>query len=185
MEGEDQDSKFLRSRRTEHRVRAENLAFDIDVRYPPLRDHIYETHFMPLSLAEAQAIVEFHDCTWRRAIPGGALSTKSVLVLDRLQQRVHALLKSHQASFPHGVFLRLCGRSPKDGEPLDRNLPMDLYLQHLNATSQAEVAGCQSPGNAKLVAIGRATPGWLRLTTSQQAMNLLLTSERVFADLID
>eukprot|EP00121_Abeoforma_whisleri_P004928 Awhi_evm1s4459 len=36
---------------SEHLLRAENLAFDIDVWYPRLRNFTYETVFLPLSLA--------------------------------------------------------------------------------------------------------------------------------------
>lgn len=40
-------------------------------------------------------------------------------------------------------------------------------------------------GNLRLVAIGRCTPSWLKVSTGAEVMNLLLTSERVFADMID
>ena len=45
--------------------------------------------------------------------------------------------------------------------------------------------GSPDLGNAGMVAIGRATPAWLRVSSGAEAMSLLLTSERVFADMID
>ena len=50
---------------SEHRLRSENLAFDIDVWYPPLAEHTFHTEFLPLRRAEAAAIIGYHDVTWR------------------------------------------------------------------------------------------------------------------------
>jgi hypothetical protein len=43
----------------------------------------------------------------------------------------------------------------------------------------------EEEGNLKMVAIGRSTPSWLKVKSGEEAMNLLLTSERVYADMID
>ena len=58
--------------------------------------------------------------------------------------------------------MRLCGRSPKDGEPLDRTVPMAKYRHHL-ARMAEQNGGAALGGNAKMVAVGRTTPSWLKV----------------------
>jgi len=47
------------------------------------------------------------------------LTKEDVQVLRELEHRIGEALKS-DIFRPAGAFMRLCGRSPKDGEPLDR-----------------------------------------------------------------
>ena len=52
---------------SEHRLRAENLSWDIDVWYPIVERFTFKTFFLPLSKEEARAILAFHDVSWRNA----------------------------------------------------------------------------------------------------------------------
>lgn len=82
--------------------------------------------------------------------------------------------------------MRLCGRSPKDAEPLNRDLVRSLYQKNLDQLIEGDNAqNIKYPLNAntKLMAIARTQ--WLRVTSAQEAMSQLLSSERVFADLHD
>ena len=44
---------------------------------------------------------------------------------SNLENDIDVNIKKH---FPYGAFIRLCGRSPKDGEPLNTNLIYEMYV---------------------------------------------------------
>lgn len=86
--------------------------------------------------------------------------------------------------------MRLCGRSPKDGDPVDREAVWEEYQALLSSAAAAsgpeQAIGPPSDlqlANIKMNIIAKIT--WLRVRTGRDAMSLLLTSERVFADMVD
>lgn len=159
----------------EHRLRMENLHCDIDVWYPQLQSFTFGSVFLPLQRAEARAIIAYHNLTWRHAAEG--ISPEHIRALRKLEARIEQTLLSFE---DRGAFMRLCGRSPKDGEPLHRHLVYEAYQRQLQALLDAG-----EPLNAatKMIAIGRVN--WMKINTAADAMSLLLTSERVFSDMID
>lgn len=159
---------------SEHRLRSENLPFDIDVWYPTLEQFTFPTEFLPLARAEAVAILHYQDARFNER---RLLTAKDVEILRALERRIESVL---QQKFPDGAFLRLCGRSPKEGIPLDRQGVIDRYNAELKKLLDE---GEQLTANTKLRAIARTN--WLRVGSGADAMSLLLTSERVFADLHD
>mmetsp|Transcript_363 Transcript_363/g.455 ORF Transcript_363/g.455 Transcript_363/m.455 type:complete len:309 (-) Transcript_363:521-1447(-) len=231
-------NSFVKSKRTEHRIRAENLAFDIDVWYPKVEQFTFRSTFLPLSLAEALAIQEFHNCTWRNARKDG-LKVSELVILENLSNRITNEIKNKFNN--KGVFMRLCGRSPKDGDPLNKNIAIDTYDDEIikmglplniyqeqrkkqkkqraemikktlnknknnihyildpennnqnneneneneNDDDWVKTYTKEEEGNLKMVAIGRSTPSWLMIKNGTEALNLLLTSERVYADMMD
>ena len=50
---------------SEHRLRSENLPFDIDVWYRPLARFTFPSLFIPLTRRAASAIVRNYDVAWR------------------------------------------------------------------------------------------------------------------------
>jgi hypothetical protein len=46
---------------SEHKLRAENLPFDIDVWYPQLAAHTFASIFTPLTRTEARAIMNYQE----------------------------------------------------------------------------------------------------------------------------
>lgn len=168
----------------EHRLRSENLAFDIDVWYPPMADHTFASVFLPLTRPEAKAIVAYYNATWR-SIPE-ELTCSVVETLLALEARIDDTLNKE---FPQGAFLRLCGRSPKDGEPTDPALRNQIWAQYqamLQKLKEEEPSAQEDDddGNLRVVAISHID-SWLRVQTGADAMSLLLTSERVFSDMLD
>lgn len=160
---------------SEHRLRAENLSWDIDVWYPLVQEHTFRTKFIPLTIEEAQTIRSFHDVSWRHLKP--RLSYAEVQVLLRLENEIDKQIKSH---FSRGAFVRLCGRSPKDGEPLERDVIIKRYKTKLE---QLLSGGAKPTVHTKMIAI--AGTSWLQVNSGAEVMSLLLTSERVYADMID
>lgn len=108
----------------------------------------------------------------------GAVSSGDLSALNDLEQRLDLEIKTN---FPQGAFLRLCGRSPKDGEPLDRTAVRARYAKELDELSAAGMD--PTAANTRYRAVLRVP--WMQVCTGSEAMSLLLTSERVFADLHD
>jgi hypothetical protein len=71
QEFEQQKRRSMLMIRSEHRLRQENLAFDIDVWYPIVADLTPRTRFVPLRRIEAAAIVA-HYKNWMRVGGGGS-----------------------------------------------------------------------------------------------------------------
>eukprot|EP00026_Physarum_polycephalum_P005786 Phypoly_transcript_05824.p1 GENE.Phypoly_transcript_05824~~Phypoly_transcript_05824.p1 ORF type:complete len:588 (+),score=94.49 Phypoly_transcript_05824:110-1765(+) len=103
---------------------------------------------------------------------------KDVQILNELESRLEVVISKH---FPKGAFMRLCGRSPKDAEPLQRDAVYQKYQQELK--DLVEKQGAELNALTKLRAIARVN--YLGVHTGKDAMSLLLTSERVFTDLHD
>ena len=186
----------------EHRFRAENLPFGIDVWYRRLQEVTFETHFTPLTRQEGQAITAFYQTRFNGR---KKLTLAHVSALLQLEARIDQLMADKFQG--RSAFMRLSDRSPKDADPLEPQLVWHEYLQRLEE-AQAEVRypegfpsePSNSPetssshaeeglsledlaSNTKMIAIGRVN--FLRVTNGSEAMSLLLTSERVFSDCLD
>eukprot|EP01113_Clastostelium_recurvatum_P000566 TRINITY_DN10257_c0_g1_i3.p1 TRINITY_DN10257_c0_g1~~TRINITY_DN10257_c0_g1_i3.p1 ORF type:complete len:566 (+),score=106.24 TRINITY_DN10257_c0_g1_i3:1-1698(+) len=176
-----EEAKGLLSINSEHRIRSENLAFDMDVWYPRLKQFTFRSEFLPLTRTEALAIIHYQDVRYREKKE--PLSSEEVATLDNLERRIDRSLRLHFLS-PESVplaFMRLCGRSPKDAEPLDREDLVRKYTARLHELTQEQ--GAPLEANTKLRAIARVSA--LCVSSGAHAMSLLLTSERVFTDLHD
>ena len=159
---------------SEHKIRSENLPFDIDVWYPVLQQFTFPTIFRPFTRHEGIAIMHYYQM---RFMEKKIFTSFDIEILNNLENDLDILIKKN---FANGAFLRLCGRSPKDAEPLEREKLVSKYLGNL-AKLQAE--GFPKTSNTKLIAIARTN--WMSVCNGREAMSLLLTSERVFTDLHD
>eukprot|EP01051_Picozoa_sp_SAG22_P007046 SAG22_NODE_483_length_9925_cov_3.568186_1_plen_664_part_00 len=164
---------------SEHKLRQENLPFDIDVWYPKLQVHTFRTSFLPLSLAEAKAVVRYYRA--RFIEEQAAVSAPDVAVLHELEHRLDSHIKQCYGST--GCFLRLCGRSAKDAEPLSRPAVREEYMQRLHEAEREPGLDAAS-AEGKMWAVSR-TGGVLRCASGADCMSLLLSSERVYSDLLD
>jgi len=162
---------------SEHRLRSENLAFDFDVWYPPLRDFSFPSECIPLRVSEAAAIIHYQES---RFMSRGELNLDDVQRLEELETRLDMALQSGE--YPDGAFLRLCGRSPKDGDPLSHATVREAYKEELRRV-RLEASEEEDETQVAYRAVLRVP--WMRVTSGEAAMSLLLTSERVFADLVD
>jgi gamma-glutamylcyclotransferase (GGCT)/AIG2-like uncharacterized protein YtfP len=160
---------------SEHRLRAENLSWDLDVWYPLVKEFTFRTNFIPLVLEEAKAIRGFHDVSWRHLRKH--LTQREIDVLQRLEEDIDSKIRSE---FPNGAFVRLCGRSPKDGEPLEKERVLKQYEENLVLVQKT--FGFDKT-TSKMMAIARTN--YLKVFSGAEVMSLLLTSERVYADMID
>jgi hypothetical protein len=128
------------------------------------------------------AIIAFHNVSWRHV--QCALSIRDVSVLRQLQADIDtslAQLREKTGGDKTGAFVRLCGRSPKDGEPLDRAAVLRKYQkEHANLEKVAEDL---DDLEKKMLAIARTQ--WMQVSDGDGVMSLLLTSERVYSDMLD
>lgn len=154
---------------SEHRLRQENLAFDIDVWWPLCRGQTADTVFLPLRRDEAEAIVA-HYRSWCSigAHSSAALRDENLRALLMLEQRLDAQL----AHFGNEAFLRLCGRSPKDS------------LLRMTGEQFDELAASSFFGD-EYAAMMEARRAAMCVRSGRDAMWVLLTSERVYADALD
>lgn len=162
---------------SEHRLRSENLSFDADVWYPLVSDFTAKSVFIPLHIKEARAIKAYHDVSWRNVRTH--LFHDEVATLRSLETELDSIITEKFS--PNGTFLRLCGRSPKDGDPLSKAKIWNSYMQHLSEINSSDP---EQPGLFnKLRAIARTS--WMHVESGAEAMALLLSSERVYSDMID
>jgi gamma-glutamylaminecyclotransferase len=168
------DAEYRLMVQSEHRLRAENLPFDIDVWYPILKQFTFRTVFRPFSRQEGKAVMHYYQ---RRYLERGEFCQLDEEILLSLRDDLDKTIKTQ---FPNGAFLRLCGRSPKDAEPLQREQIWQDYQARYEKLIQE---GKPKNVNTKLQVI--ANINWMCVRNGDEAMSLLLTSERVFADLHD
>ena len=115
---------------SEHRLRSENLSWDLDVWYPRLKQFTFKTVFISLTIKERDAILRFNDVSWKNVNPLNKLTNYEVQTLLELEKEIHLRIKEN---FSENVaFIRLCGRSPKDGEPLHP----DQFTQNLKKNTK-------------------------------------------------
>lgn len=81
------------------------------------------------------------------------------------------------------AFMRLCGRSPKDADPLNPENVLHEFEEELERVTQEFPDLDPNSPNTKFVALTRVN--WMKVTNAREVMNLLLTSERVNVDMDD
>lgn len=154
-----------------------HFACDFDRWYPKLQSFTFPSEILPISPKLAQAMISFYRLSLDDK---QILTAKDIALLKQLEIDIEKIMQRLMASHSAGgIFVRMSNRSPKDGNPLlEENVlnGMPHYQQEL-----AKQGGNDS--NAKMIAYCSVQTSLLRCTTARQAMNLLLTSERVHIDL--
>jgi len=156
----------------EHKM--EHLPFDIEQWYPSLSSVTFDSQFLNLTPEVAQAFVNFYQ---RRYNNKDHLSPEDCRLIRAFQPKLEEAIHSVSLSSPsRKVFVRLSNRSPKDGTRpgVDVKSLINKELKKLGAQD----------ANAQMIAICRASRELIAVQNALQAMELLLSSERVFRDLL-
>eukprot|EP01105_Mastigella_eilhardi_P008669 TRINITY_DN2093_c0_g1_i2.p1 TRINITY_DN2093_c0_g1~~TRINITY_DN2093_c0_g1_i2.p1 ORF type:complete len:405 (+),score=73.90 TRINITY_DN2093_c0_g1_i2:347-1561(+) len=145
----------------------------------------FPTVFLPMSPDEAAACVNFYQ---RRYNSKPVFTLVHALLLRALERRIDATLLLHHQLFPAGAFVRMSNRSPKDGEPLIDHRAM-AYQENLEREMQCIATVTDEHQKDALVSQAKlraffAYRDHLRVSSGKEALNLLLSSERVFSDLL-
>jgi hypothetical protein len=81
------------------------------------------------------------------------------------------------------AFMRLCGRSPKDADPLNPEKVLEEFEEQFASLTKKYPELDPEDPNTKFAAFTKVN--WMKVTCAREVMNLLLTSERVHVDMDD
>ncbi|CAF1391004.1 unnamed protein product [Adineta steineri] len=157
--------------------RCEHIDFDIDAWYKILHSQTFHTEFISISPTIARAFVNYYQTRY---------NSKNFLTFNDLKsiQSIQDQLKEQI----NGSFIRLSSRSPKDGQPLDLETLKKFYYQQLNLLKTNypnEYDTINGKANIEMTAYCYGQFHSLKVTNEFEALNLILSSERIFLDLLD
>lgn len=155
-----------------------HIDFDVETWYPILESETFTTRFISISPSLARAFVNSYQTRY---------NSKNLLTSTDLEeiQRIENDLKEQMIG---DVFIRLSSRSPKDGNPLDKQRLNQIYhleLTRLQEEYPNEMNSNEGIANMKFIAYSSAQSQCLKVTTAEEGLALILSSERVFMDLLE
>jgi hypothetical protein len=167
-----------------------NSPYHVQNWYPWLKDHTFATIFLPLPVELAQAITSYKDKTvtadaekslTRKFAPKIPESVRSSL--ETKLARIANLIDNAKAELTQntdsGLFVRLSSRSPKD---LISVRLYDAYLAEMQREMSRNSSAAENALWQKIV-FTRASGLALRVSDGQEAVSLLVNSQRVYEDL--
>ena len=166
-------------------ARCENIDFDVEAWYKIIHSETFYTEFLPISPSIAQAFVNFYRT---RYTSRKSLTHNDIQLIASIRDHLRGqIFNSEKNQFSrNGAFVRLSLRSPKDGMPLDYRQIQQFYDRKLNELQSQypdEWKSVEGKANMQMIAIGYAQFHSLKATDEIQALNLILSSERVYIDL--
>lgn len=167
--------------------RHEHIDFDVEAWYPILQNETFYTEFIAISPSMARSFVSYYQARYNSR---DSFNLSALQLIESIQKQLHEqIFNSKSNRFQtHGTFIRLSSRSPKDGDTLDRQKLITLYHQQLHILQEKYPNECDSiegKANMQLVAYFNADFQCLKVTNEMEALNLILSSERVFGDLLE
>lgn len=166
--------------------KAEDLPFDVEAWYPILSHLTAPTVFLDLTEEEATAIQCYYETRFKAK---DLLTEHHITTLRELEKKIETSAKDSFGSDP--FFMRLSTRSPKDGASIN-NDEYESIIEELRDQLREEwdcencpikIDPLYAEYNIKMAAIFKLSTQILRCTTGAEAMNLVLTSARVYQDL--
>jgi hypothetical protein len=164
----------------------EFIDFDVEAWYKILQSQTFETEFIPISITTAQAFVNYYQTRYNSK---RQLNYQDLKSLDTIQHQLKYEIFNTETSPFHidGALVRLSSRSPKDGNPLDSQALSAFYHQEvsiLQSKHPNEYESAENRANMQLIAYSQAQVQTLKVTNELEVLNLILSSERVFIDLL-
>jgi len=156
-----------------------HIPFDVESWYPQISEFTFHTEILELSRETALSIVKFYrkKYIFRNS---EKITIEDINNLEDLEKQIDAILSSDDFK-DTGAFVRLSSRSPKDGLPVDVSSLLEDYETLLQSYSSQ---GYEDSVNTKMIAFTRSMGPSLRSRTGREAMNLIVTSERVYSDIL-
>lgn len=164
-----------------------NSPYHVQNWYKILKDHTFETVFLPLPVELAEAITSYKDKTItadadmslaRKFAPKIPLTVRQTL--EKRLAEVAALIDAAKANLrSDGLFVRLSSRSPKD------MISVRLYASYLSEMRRelAAAGGSAEDQILQKIIFTRASGLALRVADGADAVALLVNSQRVYEDL--
>ncbi|CAF1377782.1 unnamed protein product [Rotaria sordida] len=167
--------------------RCENVYFDIEAWYKIIQSETFYTEFITISPSIVQAFVNFYQTRYSST---KLLNFNDIQLITSIQNQLkEQIFNSKINKFQNnGTFIRLSSRSPKDGKPLDSRKISQFFNQKLNELQiqyPDEYKSIEGKANMQMIAYCYAQFHSLKVTDEIQALNLILSSERVYYDLIE
>ena len=157
--------------------RDENVYFDVEGWYEILRNETFPTEFIPISQSMAQAFVNYYQTRYSST---KMLNTNDIELIQSMENQLKQRISNNE------IFIRLSSRSPKDGKPLDPQKMSQIYrekFEELKIENPDEYLTNEGKANMQMIAFCYAQNHALKVTNEIEALNLLLSSERVYYDL--
>ncbi|CAF3734952.1 unnamed protein product [Rotaria sp. Silwood1] len=173
----------------EHKLlkRCEHIHFDVEAWYNILQCQTFYTEFISISPSIAQAFVNYYQTRYNSK---KLLNSNDLQLIQSVQHQLNQQIfnsKTNQFKI-NGTFIRLSSRSPKDGSPLNSQKLIQLYhqeLERLQVKYPNEYDSIEGKANMQLIAYCYAQFHCLKVTNELEALNLILSSERIFIDLLE
>lgn len=166
--------KRLRQKKMEH------FPFDFDRWYPALQEHSFNSQLIPILPEAATAMVNYYQQRYNQK---PVFTKENAKELDKLEKIIQECLDVKFLSKENnekqgGVFVRMSNRSPKDGAPLyDTQARRSMTLHQVLEKSETD-------SNTQMKKASELQLRQLFCEHAGHVMNLLLSSERVFQDLL-
>lgn len=151
--------------------KAAHFPFDFDRWYPYLKPYTAPSIILPITPPIAQAMVNYYKT---RYLNHHELTDEQINILERLEKQLRKELK--RMPNPNGYFVRMSDRSPKDGNILNKEKEFSIDQIQLSLQTQDP--------NEQLIDLMDLQMQLLRCTNAEQILHLLLSSERVYSDLL-
>jgi len=151
------------------KYREEIAKVNVDKWYPWIAAHTMKTWFIPIPIEAAKVFIKSYESTYKK---GPELGQHDKLVLLGLERKVDDIL----SQLPEKkAFVRCSTRSPKDS-PLSKRKSRDSLLKIFD-TAETE--------NEKQIAFYSASVHGLKIGSGKEALELILTSTRIYEDLTE
>ncbi|CAF2143705.1 unnamed protein product [Rotaria magnacalcarata] len=186
---DEQDTFVVSTHVYDHQLskRCEHIDFDVEGWYHILEYQTFHTEFISISPSTARAFVNYYQTRYNSKRVFNTNDLRSIQSIQhQLNQKIFNLRANQFQS--SGNFIRLSSRSPKDGNPLDSQKLVQLYHQefeNLKLKYPNEYDSIEGKANMQLIAYSNAQMKSLKVTNEVEALNLILSSERVFIDLLE
>ena len=162
-----------------HKGRHEGVPFEIEQWYPILKDYTFKTYFIPLEIEDAIAMSNFYE---EKYLSKNKLTQDDINRIKNLEIKIQKLIDLNPNLKSGGCFVRLSGRSPKDGEPYNMQKIKNNYENNLLRYEKLYNLKKDSP---QLKVLSFLRSNHLKSEKAKDALNLLLSSERIHLDLND
>lgn len=152
-----------------------HFPFDFDRWYPQLKQYSIPSQIISISPAMAKAMTHFYA---QRFLKKPLLTENDLVELRQMETQLDHIITPE--AFPNGLFVRMSDRSPKDGCVLreDGQTALSSYSMALRAKE------LQPGKNEQIICLTALQMKQLKCNRTQQVINLLLSSERVYSDLL-
>ncbi|CAF3808939.1 unnamed protein product [Rotaria sp. Silwood1] len=166
--------------------RCKTVYFDVEAWYKIIQSETFYTEFIPISPSIAQAFINFFKT---RYTSEKLLNSNDIQLIASIQNQLKEQIFNSKTNKFHsnGAFIRLSARSPKDGRRIDSQKINQFYEQKLNELQLKypnEYKSIKGKANMQIIASWYAQFYSLKVTSEIEALNLILSSARVYHDLI-